>query len=579
MKRNFLYVFVAFVLLQSCENKLDTQPDGAVMTDKQVKEVIEGDATKLASEVNGLFSIMKAFPAALGNSGNQDDYGFPSIVAKMEHNGQDCVGDVTGYNWYSGEQDYTTRNYTYRAPRLIWQFFYKQVYIANSIINKVDPATTDPVAKAYLGQALAMRAFDYFNLIQLFQFTYKGHEDALGVPIVKNDTPLDVINNNPRATVGDVYDFILSDLDGAITLLEGATRTNKSFIDQSIAYGLRARVNLVMQNWADAKSDATNALSVGGENPMSIADVSEPTFDDATAPGIMWGIVISSEDDCVKSGICNFTSMFTSLCFGYGGYTTIVGTWKKINILLYNQIPATDVRKGWWLDASYRSPLVNNYPMKKELYEYWTGRAYNATTQENLFWGYMGMKKYTNVKFAPNDKDYMSNENSSDFPLMRAEEMVLIQAEAEAMLGNTGSAKTMLENFVKTYRNPDYVTTAATSEQLQDEIWLQRRIEFWGEGISWFDIMRLKKPITRKADGVTGFSALAIFNIPSETSYMLWPIPIAEIQANNGISDELNNQMGTLPSSDPVKKIINDGFKIHPARTFFPGMKEYNNME
>jgi len=547
----FTLILVAASFVTGCEDKLDTEPDGEIMTEDQIKQVVDIDASKLKADVNGLYSIMKAFGAGTNSEDYQEDFGIPGIMVKLEHNGQDCVGDITGYNWFSGDQDYTNKNYTYRAPRVIWTIFYKQIMMANSIINKVPADTEDPIAKGYLGQALAIRAYDYFNLVQLFQFTYNGHQSDPAVPIVKNDTPLEQINNNPRATVQQVYDLILSDLNAAIPMLEGVSRTDKSSINQSVAYGLRARVNLVMQNWSDAATDAELALSASGEQPFSRVAVSEPTFESANAAGVLWGIPITQEDEVVQTGICNYTSMFTSLCFGYGGYTTIVGTWKKINVHLYNQIGENDVRKGWWIDENYESPLFNTWKANgttDELFLAWMGEPFNEA--DGPYWAQIGMDPYTNVKFGPENKNPLDANNSTDFMLMRAEEMILIQAEAKAMGGSLGDGKSILENFVTTYRDPDYVSTAASAEELQNEVWLQRRIEFWGEGISWFDVMRLKKPVIRKENGVTNFGALAIFNIPAETSYMLWPIPQSEIQANTGIPESANNQMGTLPVSD-----------------------------
>ena len=66
--------------------------------------------------------------------------------------------------------------------------------------------------------------------------------------------------------------------------------------------------------------------------------------------------------------------------------------------------------------------------------------------------------------------------------LMRVEEMYLIQAEATAMAGNPAQGKQILENFVKTYRNPSYQCPANDAASMQEEVWHQRRIELWGEG-------------------------------------------------------------------------------------------------
>ncbi len=555
-----LFILAVISMFFGCEEKLNVYPDGETLTEDQIKEVIAQDASKLQSEINGMYSIMKAWPATTGSTNYQEDFGIPGIASKLDHNGQDLVGNVSGYNWFSGEQDLTNRNFTYRAPRVVWDQFYKQIRTANSIIGKIDKSTTDRIAKSYIGQALAIRAYDYFNLVQLYQFTYKGNENKPAVPIVTENTTEAELIDNPRRTVQEVYTRITNDLDSAIMYLSGddiPSRVDKSAVNLSVAYGLRARVHLVMQNWDEAASDAAMALDLSDQTPMTMDDVSVPTFDDVNDNGIMWGCIITTNDAATKSGICNFTSMCTNLCFGYGGYTTIVGTWKKVNKLLYDEIPETDVRKGWFLNEDYQASALTVYEESgeaAETYESWTGDSY--TPDLGSIWFAFGLKPYTSVKFAPTNKQLAYPENSNDFPLMRASEMYLIIAEAKAMGGDLAGGITELENWVNTYRDESFVSQAASATDLQDEVWLQRRIEFWGEGMSWFDLMRLEKPAIRyKEEGgnvITNYGALAIFNIPVDALYRLWPIPQKEIQANEGISDADNNQMGALPNSLPV---------------------------
>ena len=61
--------------------------------------------------------------------------------------------------------------------------------------------------------------------------------------------------------------------------------------------------------------------------------------------------------------------------------------------------------------------------------------------------------------------------------------------------GNLSGGKSTLENFVRTYRDPSFTSKANSAQDFQDEVWLQRRMELWGEGFSLFDILRLKKPV------------------------------------------------------------------------------------
>lgn len=86
-------------------------------------------------------------------------------------------------------------------------------------------------------------------MVQIYQFTYAGHENSLAVPIVTETMTDEDMQNNPRATVQQVYDQIMSDLNTAADLLTGYDNgSNKDQIDEAVVYGLRARANLLMQN-------------------------------------------------------------------------------------------------------------------------------------------------------------------------------------------------------------------------------------------------------------------------------------------------------------------------------------------
>jgi hypothetical protein len=131
---------------------------------------------------------------------------------------------------------------------------------------------------------------------------------------------------------------------------------------------------------------------------------------------------------------------------------------------------------------------------------------------------------------------------------MRVEEMILIQAEGLAKSGNEAQAKSILENFVKTYRDPSYSADAG-GRTLADEIWFQRRVELWGEGFFMSDAKRLGKPIVRihSADSKTNGSNIPEawqFNISPDNAYLNMRFPTTEMNNNRGIVD---NQGGTQP--------------------------------
>ena len=327
------------------------------------------------------------------------------------------------------------------------------------------------------------------------------------------------LQNNPRATVQAVYDQIMSDLNQAIELLDGYDNgTNKDQIDISVAYGLRARANLLMQNWTEAAADAERAIA--GGTPYSREEVSKPSFNSASANSWLWGVMISPDNDVVTTGIINWPSHLCSLTGN--GYTTLTGAYRFITDKLYNEIPDTDIRKQWFISPENTSTLIDG-----------------QTVSGESVVDYFGLTPYVNVKFGPYQDVLGNTTNSQDWPLMRVEEMILIKAEGEAMSGNVAAAKSTLEDFVKTYRDPSYTCTAASAQEMQDEIWMQRRVELWGEGFSLFDILRLKKPIERKG---TNYEAIVQYKI------MIYRIPQCEMETNQGISDDQNNPAADQPT-------------------------------
>lgn len=541
-----------------CQKHLDEiQPSGTSLSVDQVKQGALVSSDRAQAGLPGLYAQLTAREGVYAMQG---DFGYPSFMARLEHAGDNVVSTMHGYNWFNSELrhgGFQTAQST--VSNWGWIATYKNIKLANDIIAPYVGGESDPLIAQVLGQAKAMRAWDYFLLAQLFAKTYVGNESTLCVPLITHETPASELANNPRRTVQEIYDFILQDLNDAATLLAGFTPAEKNAVSEAVVYGLRARVYLVMNKWAEAAADAKKAISLFSGRPYNLEEAGKPGFHDVQA-GVnsMWGIIIGPEDNVTKSGIANWTSMFTSLCVGNTAYTTTVGTYKRINTRLFDRISMTDIRRDWWAHtkkvlgtlngeevAVYTSPILS--------------RAYPAADVRLLEFGpYAGASRFpglsklflphTVFKFAPNDGDLRSSVQAVDFQLMRVEEMYYIQAEAEAMGGNPATGLATLRSFVTTYRDPSYAFNTATAEAIQEEIYFQRRIEFWGEGISWFDMLRLKKGIDR-VDVATkdtgGYPELCRFNIAAGSPTFTFQIPENEMQNNKGITE--NNPITTEP--------------------------------
>ena len=523
-----IIAFVGFVFIFAACSDLDTLPEGDTITSSQKENVYDLNPDRAEAGVNAIFAQFNQYmpnEAAL-NASRHNDFGYPSIMIFTHSNGEDVVSDNNGYNWTGGNLSYTDRVHTSLETQIVWNDFYSMIYTSNNVISTIDPETDDATNQFYLAQGLTVRAFSYFGLAQLYQFNYKGNESKPCVPIITDENANDVaLEGANRSTVQEVYDLILTDLNSAITLLEaseagGAKRADRRYIDLATAYGIRARVHLTMHKYPEAGNDAQSAINASDAKPTGPTEANKPAFMDITEKNWMWGLIVAETDRIVTSGIVNWISHMGSLNYGYANFSG----GRQINKKLFATIPASDVRKGWWIDENKKSV--------------------NLTPDQQATMASYGYKAYTHVKFAPYDNVNKNSTNANDMPLMRIEEMHLIKAEADGMAGNNAT----LVEFVKTYRDPDYSFSGTTPEAIQEEVFRQRRIELWGEGRNWYDVMRLNKGVDRRGAGYP--NATMVFNIPAGSDILLWRVPEAEIQANPSMTEADNNP--SAPAPNPV---------------------------
>lgn len=531
MNKLHIYIGVAISLCLAACDMFNTFPEGDIKTSDQKSEAFSSNSSTSSADINGIYAQMIALFAGLGeDASNHNDFGLAAQLIALESNGQDFIAPNIGYNWFSYDYDFKDRDYTSSDALQMWSVFYKIIFAANNALQSLDPELISGEVMYNYGQARAARAFAYLNMAQIYQFTYSEQNKTLPcVPVITEHTSTEQQLANPRASLDSVYSLILSDLSTAITALDGYNRADKGHINQAVAYGLRARANLAMKNYAAAASDAEQCLTLSGATPYTLVEVSKPNFCSADANSVIWANLISESNDIVKSSIVNWSSHLST--FYTDGYTG-VGATRSIPKALYAKIPNGDVRKGWWLNANGESALLNNA---------------NYQSYKSSF---SAANAYTNVKFGVRDDNTSTLSAAADWLLMRAEEMLLIQAEGLAMSGNTAEGKAVLEQFVQNYRYAGYTCRANSPEELQDEIWLQRRIELWGEGFAFFDFMRLQKPLVReKGEGAGYYPVAWQYTIPANSPILLWMIPQSEIEANDGISEADNNPKAASPAA------------------------------
>lgn len=527
----FMIALGALMLTTACNDIDEQEPEGLSLTKEQSQETNTAIPERVQATFTGMFTMMGKPRTAYPNSSRADDFGFVMAAISLDIEGADMFMQNNNYNWFSVCGEYSSRNANYANPYIRYVIPYRQIGIANEVIASYPEDTTDPEAINKIAQARAIRAFDYMALAPYFQFNYQTSKDLPCVPILSAGVDY---ANNPRATVGEVWAYIMEDLNYAVENLTEA-RPSKDQVNINVAYGLRARANLAMGNYAEAAADAEKAMA--GYTPYSIAEVSVPKFYDLADHNWIWGISITPEiAEVFKYG----TS--ASWINAFSGYSYSAGTQNTpcINILLWNKIPETDVRKGWWIDGNFHSDHWANLT--------WTDATTGASATgdaiaEFTYEDKMEFLPYTNIKFGMKE-GVGSIVNNNDWPLMRVEEMILIQVEGLAKSGNEAQARSILENFVKTYRDPAYSSTDR-GLSFADEIWFQRRVELWGEGFFMFDAKRLGKPVVRThGAGTTNQPDAFAFNIAADDGWLNMRFPQTEMDNNIGIVD---NDGGEIP--------------------------------
>jgi len=166
-----------------------------------------------------------------------------------------------------------------------WNTAYESIFYINTFMeemNKIDwywknPQTNALFAKKLRGEAFALRAWNYFNLLQAHAGKGKNGE-MLGVPIVDHvlgtSKPEDY--QIPRSSFNDLIKFILNDCDSAIALLPvrwkdsgntdadlavGARNTNR--INGAVARLIKAKTLLYAAS--PAYSDGTYTYQMAAE--------------------------------------------------------------------------------------------------------------------------------------------------------------------------------------------------------------------------------------------------------------------------------------------------------------------------
>ncbi|WET48403.1 RagB/SusD family nutrient uptake outer membrane protein [Chryseobacterium indologenes] len=363
-----------------------------------------------------------------------------------------------------------------------WNFIYKSVAKANVVIN-TDYSSfkeSDKDQAAFLqGQAYAVRALNFFDLLRLYGQQYTGTGN-LGVVLPLKYDPKAM---QARSTIAETEAQIAADFDKAVQLMNDHSSYDKKSGDRtalslSAVKGLMARFYLYKSDYAKVRQLVNQIVAAGGYSVVSASDFAN-SYDfskNGSSPNSMFELAVGNVS---ALGTASYRHKLSN-----GGYS---------NLVLKAGVP----------DALYGP---TNTDVRKSL----------ITTASNgtIFLSYLLPNGSTKGK-------YMNASGADNIKMLRYEEVLLDGVEAELNGGDLTKALTYY-NQIRTNRN----LPAAGSVAIAD-LKAERARELLGEGLRQWDLRRWGDAVPRP----TGASTSALLNA--------FPIPLSEtnvgaVQSNPG---------------------------------------------
>lgn len=466
LKHIFISLSASALFFTSCRNEfLDEKPSDAI-----TKEELFSNEQGLNIALNGLYNSLQSSNALGGNVQTLNELLADQAFVALENSGYFIGTREPDQGFFKADIIYFYN---------LWDNLYKNIKNANEILANegqiADNAGVEGTPSNVFAQAKALRALSYFTLVTHFSENYGEGNQELGVPLVLS---YDISAKPARNTVEEVYAQIIKDLEAALPDLsdQGSnTRINKTAVEL-----LLSRVYLAKKDYNKANEYAQKVLDNSNYTLLAKNQVKEFFSSDFNSKERIFQIDYNSKDTN-SSGPTQTWGVFSIYRQNFATKA------------FYDQLGDKDVRKEVWYHATSQNPNVN-------------------------------LNDYTE---APNLVDVSKYRSNVDpMLLFRKTEAVFNQVEALYHL-NPSLAAEKLEQWVKTYRDEDYVLTAKSGQALLKEILNQKNLEFFLEGFRYQD---LKRNHLDSKNLVTGVSLKS-----TDLGFKAFPLPQYEVNSNPNI--------------------------------------------
>ena len=481
--RKILFFTAAAVLisLNSCEKFLELEPisESVAVSNTSADSVFYKSASEVEAALAGVYADFK-------NEYYQLDY-FVN-------------GDAQSDDAYAGGDNpanFQIDDYRIDAINLNvsrdWAYLYSTVGKANAVINNTqavnDPALSAQRKAEIIGEASFIRAFMYFQLVQLWGDVPLQLTEVRTISADKLDDIYPIIFP-ARTPKEEIYRQIIADLEVALAGVR-VTAPHKGFITKGAVNTMLAKVYATQEphDW-NKVNQYCDAVIAGGYTLL-------PDYDK------LWNNSQENSPEAIFE--INYNGGITD---GNWGTKIFRGLdWKKFNL------PSNDLARAF--DAEGDTKRKNSSIIFLDVTGKWSDPHWPQTK-------YPFINKYRTFTEG-------SNQN---YIFYRLADVLLLKAEALNELGDLAGAAALVNQIRTRVSLPN--TTAATQTDMRLANEKERRLELAFEGHRWYDLKRTGRAIA-VMNAVTGANNENLGYDLNEQR-LLWPIPQAELDKNSKLT-------------------------------------------
>ncbi|MDQ0965112.1 hypothetical protein QFZ20_000515 [Flavobacterium sp. W4I14] len=528
MKKYIKYLIVVVLMIATggCKKDLDLQSKSAYTYDTYFTSDAAINQAVIASYATLLHSGLWA----------REWYYIFDLLGYDAKNAQPLQGDLLALAQY---------NFASNQPQLeaMWSSLYRMVMRSNVVIDRAQAwapanATEQANQKQYIAEAKFLRAYAYFNLVNLY-----GR-----VPLRKAYIPLPTAEeiNLPRAAVADVWAFIEQDLkDAQADLPISYAAASFGRTTRGAAVALLGKSYLYEKKWGDAVTELTKLTQA----PYSYAltPVYNNLFDDpnqnntALNKETIFQVMNQAWTDW---GIGNQYAPFGGQ-ETWGGKASHSARAQEYGFNDWNNVFITTTAVKAF---TYTNPQTNaTYVDPRAAYTFYGDAASGGQTQycQQCATGPVAFPyasagyKYLKYEYYNKVASFGGPQSGINGQVIRYADVLLMLAEAYIQQGNTGSQPLALINQVRSRPSvnaPLYISLGSQS-QAMTILMRERQLELTGEQSRYFDLIRwgiAKQTINSQRQIEDGTQ-------PFQDKNVLFPIPLSEKNANPNVGKDIGS--------------------------------------